>query len=226
MAAEQVTTVVVLEASALLRSLLARCLAEVPGYRVVVAEATFADLQRQAAELPAPHVVLAGCTATAADLSDADVLEQVRALWPGALVMVMMHSYDRSVVHRVVQARSEGMDCGRSTDFVQLVSHLHQLLTTGVYYPREVITAMAQPAPVESELERIRRVLNNTQVRILDEVCAPDEPIWKVVADRVCRSEGCVEKNASQMLGLLGVRSKPGLVELGRRNGFGQGRYR
>ncbi|MEQ1519059.1 MAG: alcohol dehydrogenase catalytic domain-containing protein [Usitatibacteraceae bacterium] len=89
----------------------------------------------------------------------------------------------------------------------------------------EAVRALAQPAAPEGELERILRVLTDTQLRILDAVCAPDEPIWDVVAERVCRSIGCIDGNRPTMCRLLNVKSKPGLVAMGRRNGFGQGRF-
>lgn len=211
-----------LEDEAFERSLLAFGLEHIGGYSLVLRCGCDAAAQEAAARLEPPALAVVGYH-PASPLGRA-MLAWLHEHWQPTRVMALLNDLAVDAVQGAAQCGCHGFFCRATDDLDKLREGLHQLYINGSYVPPEVVRVLAQrpPAVAESELER---VLNDTQLRILDAVCAPDEPTWDVVAERVFRSIGCIDGNRPTMCRLLGVKSKAGLVAMGRRNGFGQGRY-
>ncbi len=218
-------TLALLEDDVLFRSVLALCIGHLGEYDLVVTTGCDAAGQQAAGSVEPPAMALLGYRAVGTADAGTDMLTWVRVHWPDTLVMALTGSFETAVVQGAVGAGCTGFVCRITTGFEKLRADLHQLYTTRTCYPPEAVRALAQPPPPESELARILRLLNDTQLCILDAACASDEPTWKVVAQRVNRTESCIEWNLPRMFAALGVKSKPGLVALGRKNGFGQGRW-
>ena len=218
-------TLALLEEETLLRSVLAICIEHLVDYRLVLATGCDEDAQQAVAGLEPPTIALVGYRPAGTNHPGTVMLACVRVHWPGTLVMALTGSFETALVQGAAQAGCTGIACRMTTGFEKLRAGLHQLYTSGSCFPPEAVRALAQPPPPESELDRIQRLLNDTQLRILDAACAPNEPTWKVVAERVNRTESCIEWNIPRMFAALGVKSKSGLVAMGRKNGFGQGRW-
>lgn len=218
-------TLAILDEEVLFRSVLAICIEHLGEYRLVLTTGCDAAAQEALAGLEPPTMALVGYRPAGTNHTGTDMMACVRQHWPDTLVMALTDSFETVLVQGAVQAGCTGFACRMSTGFEKLRADLHQLYTLSTCFPPEAVRALAQPPPPESELDRILRLLNDTQVRILDAACAPDEPTWKVVAERVLRTESCIEWNLPRMCAALGVKGKPGLVALGRKNGFGQGRW-
>jgi DNA-binding NarL/FixJ family response regulator len=209
----------------LLRSVLSICIRHLDGYDLVLASGCEGDAEQAAAAMAPPAIAIILYQDTGTTRSLGGYLAGLRERWPTTLLFTITDRLDTAWVQAAVQAGCTGFACRMTTGFEKLRTDLHQLYTTGACYPPEAVRALAQPPPPESELDRILRVLNPTQLKMLDAVCAPDEPTWELVAQRVGRSMGCIEWNTPRMFAALEVKGKPGLVALGQRNGFGQGRY-
>jgi DNA-binding NarL/FixJ family response regulator len=218
-------TLALLEDQDLLRTTLALCMEHWVGYRLVLARPFAKEHGEELSVMEQPAIALVGYTTDGSGHGATDHLTRLRGQWPTTLLMLLTDRFDTHIVQSAVQAGCTGFACRLTTGFEQLKGAMQQLHTTGCCYPPEAVRALAQQTAVESELARIERLLNDTQLRILDAACAPDEPTWKVVAERVHRTESGIEWNVPRMFAVLGVKSKSGLVALGRKNGFGQGRW-
>lgn len=225
MATPKPITLALLEDEELLRSMLAICIGHLSDYELVLSTGCDVNGHQAAGNMEPPTMALVGYRTAGTNQIGTSLLMSVRERWPSTLIMVLTDNFETVNVQSAVQAGCTGFVCRLTTGFEKLRADLHQLYTSRTCYPPEVVRALAQPPPPESELDRILRLLNDTQLRILDAVCAPDEPTWKVVAERILRTESCIEWNLPRMCAALGVKSKPGLVALGRKNGFGQGRW-
>lgn len=224
MANEKPITLALLDDEPMERSLLAYGLERSGDFSLMLCCGCGSEGVEAAAAVPPPDLALVGFPHGGLCATAPAVLSWVHTHWQRTPVMVLLD-----------ELSVEGIQCAapcchgylsRATDDLERTHHgLHRLYLERGYVPPEVVRALAQPPPPESELAFTLRVLNETQRRILDAVCAPDEPKWTVVAERVSRSTGCVEENATLMYQLLDVKGKPGLVAYGRPLGFGQGRY-
>ncbi len=205
-----------------MRALLTKCLGELPGHLVVLSGAADVETLRTAAEVPAPDLVLIGWWEGSA-FPCGELLAAVKECWPAALVLALCPNFAPGLVQGAVRAGCQGLLCPHSSSFALVCEALHHLYTGGTWYPAEAVAALAQPPPPEGERERIERLCSHIQQRILNGVCAADEPTWVQVAERNHLSLCTVEWHYPRLYKLLRVKGKAGLVALGRRNGFGQG---
>lgn len=218
------TAVGLLVHHALLRTCMEECLAHLGTFAVAHRSAPDAEGLHLAEAVLAPAVVVLDLSVPPAEEPAPDVWAWLAARWSSSAVLALTDGYPPAVLHQAA-ARCKGFLSLRSDTFGELGRALKQLALGEAYIPLAALKALAQPPPPESPLAFTLNVLNDTQRRMLDVVCAPDEPTWEVVAARIHRSKGCVEENATFLYNLLGVKSKAGLVAYGRPLGFGQGRY-
>lgn len=205
------------------RSLLAVGLERTGEFALVLHCGCGAEVEVTAAAMAPPDLVMVGFP-HAGPCARPAMLEWVHAHWPQTPVMALLNELSVEGIQCAAPC-CQGYLCRATDDLDRMQRGLHQLYTMRGYVPPEVLRVLAQPPPPETPLAFTLRVLNETQRRMLDAVCGADEPTWTVVAERIRRSPGCVEENATRMYHLLGVKSKAGLVAYGRSLGFGQGRH-
>ncbi len=214
-------TLALLDDEPLERSLLAFGLERSGEFKLVLRCGCGADAEGAAAAMAPPDLVMVGFP-HAGPCARPAMLDWVHAHWTETPVMVLLNDLGLEGI-RCAAPCCQGYLCRATDDLDRMCYGLQELFIRRGYVPPEVVRVLAQPPPPESKRQFILRVLNDTQLDILETACAPDVPKWELVARRIHREPSTVEWNLTRMYAHLGVATKPALVALGRENGFGVG---
>lgn len=188
-------------------------IAELTGYTVTLTAQDGKDLDFRHGNAVPVHIAIV-------DMHDGvEAIQWIRSHWPDTRVLAKSEDRSAAAMHAALRAGA----CGFIPDnFSHMLLHdaLDGVRLRGCYHDDSLIRLQSAAPPLDLST-RLRPVL----LQVLDCVCTDDEPTWQMVADRLCKSKPTIDTHQAALFKLLGVRSKAGLVSLGRSQGFGKGRY-
>lgn len=186
---------------------------EFSGYAVTIAVLDAKELELHRGTDEPAHIAIVDMGA------GVEAIQWFRLYWPATRVLAKSDDPCAAVMHAALSAGACGF-IPNTFSRLALRDALEDVRLRGYYHDDGLIRTLgATPPP--ADLSTLKRVL---QV-VLDCVCTDDEPGWELVAVRLHRSKSTVESHCAALFKALGVKSKAGLVSLGRAHGYGQGRY-
>ncbi|MBL7951776.1 MAG: response regulator transcription factor [Flavobacteriales bacterium] len=225
MAEDRPITTVIVEEEALVLGLLERVVVQRGRFRVVLATGHGDAFAQAAAALPAPEVAVVGTAAGAGAADGAATIAWMKAHWPRTRVLAIVGERTAACVLRLVRAGACGLVCSRTASPVLLEQALDEVHAHGLYQPPDLLPILAAGEALASEHETLIASLSRMERKVLDAVCAPDHPQWKVVAERLYVSLATISTHSAALFRKLGVTNKTALVQKGRALGFGKGTW-
>jgi len=106
----------------------------------------------------------------------------------------------------------------------QLLIAMTSIINTGYYHTSQIQQVVSKNPNLLTESERERNELISRltprESEFLKELCAPDEPIYSLIAKRMSVSPRTIDYYRSELFSKFDIKSKSGLVSLAHRLGF------
>lgn len=174
-----------------------------------------------AGQQPAPHVAVVGINAATDAPRCAATLAWMRAHWPRTRVLAIVGQRTMESLLGVIGAGVCGFVCRATATLESLVVALDDVQVRGVHQPPDLLPVLAAGATTAVDNDALIATLSRVERKVLDQVCMPDLPTWKVVAERLFRSEATIDTHRAALFEKLGVTSKTALVQKAQPMGFG-----
>ncbi len=223
MAKKELITVAVVEEEIFLRTALAELIGLMGGYRVVSATSPEGYATAEVTAEPRITVVGVGLGPGALLLAEG-LLGRVKARWPGTCLLVMICACGRELLTRTMGAGVRGYILRGTHSVRDLLQALQDLVTRGHAVPAEVVVEIARLNGPSAD-DELEESLTRMEKKVLDGVCAQDDPSWKTVAKRLFKSEKTIGTHTATLFDKVGVHEKEKLKAWGRARGFGAGKW-
>ena len=221
---KELITVALVEEELFLRTTLAELIGHTGGYRVVLCT-SWAAFAAEAEAIAAPRITLVGVGPEPEALVRAGgVLAGVKERWAGTHLLAITCACGRDLLTRTIVAGVRGYILRGTHSVRDLMQALVDLTTQGHSIPAEVVFEIAQLNAPSAD-DRSEESLSRMEKKVLDAVCAPDDPSWKTVAERLIKGVKTVGTHTAGLFAKLGFHDKATLKAWGRTRGYGAGRW-
>ncbi len=142
-------------------------------------------------------------------------LEWMRTHQQRTLPVMLTFDPTPEVVSKVVRLGARGV-LGKNIDREELHTALDHVSATG-YYMNEHMTMHLVGAQHSADQEpqgraRVLSCLTQPELEVIEQICAPDDPSYPMVAERMGLSKNTVHTHRARIFGKLGVSNRQGLL--------------
>ncbi len=157
------------------------------------------------------------------EMNGAATIHWFRAYWPTTKVLAMSAKRTPEVMREAVEAGAHGF-FPKDEGVAELLVALERIHRKGSYFNDELLREhLTLPLAVVKPSVQVN--LSRPEREVLDHICAPDLPIYLVVAERLHKCLSTVDTHRAKLFKKTGVDCKAGLVDYGRANGYGKGLF-
>lgn len=144
-------------------------------------------------------------------------LEWMRIHQQRTLPVMLTFDPTPEVVSKVVRLGARGV-LGKNIHREELHTALDHVSATG-YYMNELMTMhlmgahmYTEPDPEPQGRSKVLSCLTKRELEVIEQICAPDDPSYPLVAERMGLSENTVHTHRSRIFNKLGVCNRQGLL--------------
>lgn len=142
-------------------------------------------------------------------------LEWMRDRQPTTLPIMLAANPDPALFARLITLGARGLLC-KSVQTLELHTALDHVITMGYYMNdlmrRHIIGRTENVEAVPQGRDRVLACLTKRELEVIEHICAPDDPTYPNIADRMGISENTVHTHRSRIFDKLGVNSRQGLL--------------
>jgi DNA-binding NarL/FixJ family response regulator len=217
-------TVLLVEEEPFLRSVLATLIGAQQGFRVVLATDP-GSLPDAAQKIVPPRITVVGLGNEPVDTQRATgVLGWLRKQWPDTCILILTCACGRELLTHTVNMGVRGYIQRSTQTITDLLQALDDLLSKGHAIPTELVLEIARLNEPSAD-DLLEAQLTRMQKKVLEGVCAFDDPIWAVVAERLFKDVKTVGTHCAALYATLNVHDKEEVKAWGRRRGYGLGKW-
>lgn len=200
---------------------LVHMLAEFPRYEITLTltDARLLDLEMPLSERP--HIAIVEMSMPHMD--GEQTIRTMRLHWPQTRILGVSFDATAAVVRKALDAGACGF-LDKNVRKASLHEALEHVQRRGYYHNEELYSTFLADGSMDPK-KVLELCLTKRERQVLDCACWPDEPTWKMVADRLSMSEDTVDTHRGNLFKKLNVKSKAGAVSYGQQHGYGQGIY-